>query len=316
VPTSLSERLVNRLAFVGHGSRRPSRRTFLTTATLAGTALAVNPWDYLTKPQDAYGSVCGPGATCSAGWSAMCCSINNGRNTCPPNTYAGGWWKADRSSFCGGAARYYIDCNANPGKHFTCRCNKSNCDHRYVACNVFRYGQCNTQVKGTTAVVCRQISCTPPWKLYPGKCGKSSATDNNTKLHGAPCLTKSNTFPRTVTFAPSRHTLYYGDELRPGQRLTSPDRHTQLTMQTDGNLVLRNGRGVIWQTHTTGSARGGRMFIGKYGRLYVVGRGGKVKWQTKITRAPQRASVTITNDGRLVTRLGSRTTWQTNTHTP
>lgn len=312
--TSLSERLVNRIA--GLGGRRTSRRTFLTTATLAGTALAVNPWDYLTKPQDAYASVCGPGATCDAGWSVMCCSINSGRNTCPPNTFAGGWWKADRSSWCGGAARYYIDCNALPGKHFTCRCNKSNCDHRYVACNRFRYGQCNTKVKGVTPVVCRQISCTPPWELYPGKCGKSSATDNNTRLHSAPCLTKSNTYPRVVTYADGRHVLRPGQRLRAGDRLVAPDRHTKLTMQDDGNLVLRNGRGIIWQSNTDGKARGGYAIIGKRGRVYVMDRRGRTTWQTRTKYLRGEATLTITNSGQLTARVGTTVAWRTNTKTP
>ena len=124
----------------------------------------------------------------------FCCTINGGRNACPPGTFAGGWWKADRSSYCGGAARYYIDCNAKPGTHFHCHCNKTTCDHRRVACNVFRYGQCNTQIHGVTAVVCRQISCRPPWQLYPDHCGRSSATDNNTARHSAPCLHRDLVF--------------------------------------------------------------------------------------------------------------------------
>ena len=120
---SLFESLVNRLAVLG-APAQPSRRGFLAAATITGTALAVDPWGFLTKPQDAYSAVCGPGAECNEGWSAMCCSINNGHNTCPPNTFAGGWWKADRSSYCGGHARYYIDCNALPGHNFRCHCNK------------------------------------------------------------------------------------------------------------------------------------------------------------------------------------------------
>lgn len=311
---SLSERLVNRLA--GLGSKRASRRGFLTAATLTGTALAVNPWDYITKPQDAYASVCGPGATCGAGWSAMCCSINSGKNTCPPNTYAGGWWKADRSSFCGGSARYYIDCNAKPGHHFTCRCNKSNCDHRYVACNIFRYGQCNTQVKGVTAVVCRQISCRPPWELYPGKCGRSSATDNNTRAHNAPCLTKANTYPRLVTFPKAAHTeMFSGHSLSSGGRLTSHDRHTELTMQTNGNLVLRNQRGVIWQTRT--NSPGSRLYLSSVsGRLYVIDKSGHVRWQTVTAKRSRRTVLKLFNAGYLAVYRGDKVIWRTHTHTP
>ena len=33
-------------------------------------------------------------------------------NACPPGTFAGGWWRADFSSFCNGT-RYYIDCMQN-----------------------------------------------------------------------------------------------------------------------------------------------------------------------------------------------------------
>jgi len=186
---SILESLVNRLA--GLGAPQPSRRGFLAAATVTGTALAADPWGYLTRPKDAYAATCGPDAACSDGYSVFCCTINHGSNTCPPGSYPGGWWKADRSSYCGGAARYYIDCNAKPGTHFHCHCNQTSCDHRRVACNVFRYGQCNTQIEGVTAVVCRQVSCRPPWQLYPDHCGRSSATDNNTAQHTAPCLARA-----------------------------------------------------------------------------------------------------------------------------
>ncbi|SHG17756.1 Tat (twin-arginine translocation) pathway signal sequence [Jatrophihabitans endophyticus] len=312
--TPLSERIVNRLAQLGN--RRPSRRSFLTTATLAGTALAVNPWDYLTKPQNAYASVCGPGATCDAGWSAMCCSINKGHNTCPPNTFAGGWWKADRSSFCGGAARYYIDCNAKPGHHFHCRCNKSNCDHRYVACNVFRYGQCNTQVKGTTAVVCRQISCRPPWELYPGKCGKSSATDNNTRAHNAPCLTKANTYPRLVTFKEGRAVLHEGQYRKTGQRLVAPNRHTKAYLQSDGDFVIANQDGIVWSTRTSPEARGGRLVMGKDGRLAVVDKSGTVRWRSSNPATTTTSYLRLRNNGQLAIYRGDKVVWHTKTHTP
>jgi hypothetical protein len=310
---SLAERLVTRLATVGR--KRASRRGFLAAATLTGTALAVDPWGYVTRPQSAYASVCGPGASCGAGWSAMCCSINGGRNTCPPNTYAGGWWKADRSSFCGGAARYYIDCNAKPGHHFTCHCNQTNCDHRYVACNVFRYGQCNTQIHGVTAVVCRQISCRPPWEIYPGKCGHTSATDNNTALHSAPCLTKSNTYPRLVTFAAAPSTLDAMHWLRPGQRLVSPNRHTEVKFGVDGNLVVRNQHGVVWSTHTANLARGGRVFLRANARLVVLDASDRVRWETRsITNGTPKAQLRVLDDGRMVIYAGSTLKWQTPTH--
>ncbi|HEY0167324.1 MAG TPA: twin-arginine translocation signal domain-containing protein [Jatrophihabitans sp.] len=187
---SLAERIVNRVA---ERSQRPrtSRRGFLGGAAVVGAALAVNPWTYLTRPASAYDAVCGSHNTCADGYTVFCCTINGGNNACPPNSFIGGWWKADSSSFCGGNARYYIDCNAYRDGAYTCRCNQTTCDQRLVACNQFRYGQCNTQIpwSETGPVLCRLVSCTPPWVQYGSTCGTSSATDNNTASHAAPCLT-------------------------------------------------------------------------------------------------------------------------------
>ena len=58
-----------------------NRRRFLARTAVVGSALAVNPLSYLLKPGTAYGAVCG---TCCDGWTAFCCTINSGRNTCPP----------------------------------------------------------------------------------------------------------------------------------------------------------------------------------------------------------------------------------------
>jgi hypothetical protein len=305
---SVAERLVTKLATIGTG--HTSRRRFLTTATLAGTAIAVDPIGFLTRPQSAYATVCGPGATCGAGWSAMCCSINGGRNTCPPNTFRGGWWKADRSAYCGGHARYYIDCNALPGSHFHCHCNQTNCDHRYVACNVFRYGQCNTQIPETTAVVCRQISCIPPWELYPHACSSTSMTDNATALHTAPCL-------RRKTFADAPHRLAAGDRLRSGHRLVAPDQHTELQMRTDGNLVLRNQSGIVWSTGTANVAPGGHALMGRDGRLKVVDTHGRVRFTTHNATRGRTPHLQVRDNGQLAIYRGrTNIVWHTQTHTP
>jgi len=188
--TGLAERLVTRVA-ERTGRRRTSRRSFLGGAALVGAALAVDPFGYLTRPASAYDAVCGADNTCAAGYTVFCCTINGGNNSCPPDSFIGGWWKADNSSFCGGNARYYIDCNAYRDGRYTCHCNTTTCDQRRVACNQFRYGQCNTQIpwSSTGPVLCRVISCTPPWVQYGGVCSSASATDNNTATHSAPCLT-------------------------------------------------------------------------------------------------------------------------------
>lgn len=186
--TGLAERLVNGLA--GRMRERSSRRGFLGGAAVVGAALAVDPWSYLTRPASAYSSLCGTYTECSDGYTVFCCTINGGRNSCPSGSFIGGWWKADNSSFCGGAARYYIDCNSYRGSGPACRCNTTSCDHRRVNCNQFRYGQCHLEIpwSRTGPVLCRVVSCTPPWQRWAGICTSSSATDNNTARQTAPCL--------------------------------------------------------------------------------------------------------------------------------
>ena len=97
--------------------RRVSRRSALSRAALAGSAFAVAPLRYLLRPGTAWAVIspgsCPGSSLCNDGYTAFCCSVNNGSNYCPPNTVMGGWWKADNSSFCGGGPRYYMDCNAS-----------------------------------------------------------------------------------------------------------------------------------------------------------------------------------------------------------
>lgn len=182
-------------------SRRQTRRSFLQRVAVVGSAVSVSGLDYVLRPGTAYASVCGSGASCASGWTALCCTINHGVNQCPPGSFAAGWWKADGARLCGGKARYYIDCQARctkchcrHGSHFCGRecwnckphCAHGTCDERHVCRNVFRYGQCHQEIGCSGSVVCRAISCTPPW-LWES-CTRSSATDDFTRSHSAPCL--------------------------------------------------------------------------------------------------------------------------------
>jgi hypothetical protein len=196
---TIAERVV---AVVGKGlASRTSRRGFLFRSTLVGSALALNPWRFVLRPGTAYAAVCGPDATCASGWTVFCCSINAGRNSCPPGSIPAGWWKTDRSGFCDGGARYIIDCNATCGTcgcggggicapgcyNCGCHCGSGSCDERLVCCNQFRYGQCHQELACVGPVVCRVASCRPPWEIDP-TCTTASATANETALHTAPCL--------------------------------------------------------------------------------------------------------------------------------
>lgn len=188
-------------------SRAPdsSRRDFLTKFTLAATALLVAPLDFILRPMTAYAAVCGPQAGCNDGYTAFCCSIHRGINTCPPGHFVGGWWKAASSSYClvdgQPAARYYIDChpqcNCGTGcgnfcssSCWPCSCHcpdTGTCDQRHACCARFRYGQCNTQIDCSGPVTCRVVTCIPPYQLFDA-CGTTTLFDNSTANQTAPCL--------------------------------------------------------------------------------------------------------------------------------
>ena len=182
---TFSERLVERVAAKLERTRT-DRRSVLVKSAVVGSALAVAPLDFLLRPGTAYASVCGDGATCAGGWTAFCCTVH-GANTCPPGSFAAGWWKIDASPFCGGSARYIVDCNATCPTQCTCRCASGTCDERRICCNQFRYGQCNIQIACAGPVVCRIALCTPPW-IWSSACTTTSRTDNRTVTHNAPCL--------------------------------------------------------------------------------------------------------------------------------
>lgn len=182
--------------------RPVSRRDVLVGAAVAGSALATNPRTYALRPVAAYDTICGPGNTPSGGWSIFCATVNKGANTCPPGSFAAGWWKAAGSSWCGGGYRYIVDCNATCSKctsgcsdHicdsrcWSCSCSHGStatCDQRLNCCNAFRYGQCNTQVSCSGGVHCRLVSCVPPYQWE--RCTTTSFSDDRTAEHSSPYL--------------------------------------------------------------------------------------------------------------------------------
>jgi hypothetical protein len=189
------DRLLERT--VGVLERRMPRRRFLERAAVAGSAMAVAPFRYLTRPMSAKSIItcadCSSGSRCCDGWTVFCCIINGGNNTCPAETYMGGWWKCTNYTGTGlcstEGVRYYVDCNRTPG--FTCsegcHCAKNNCGLRHTCCNLFRYGQCNVEILGVTEVVCRVVTCENPSTLFVN-CNSTLFIDNATCSHEADCL--------------------------------------------------------------------------------------------------------------------------------
>jgi len=200
---SRSVRLVDRIGAALGAGPSVSRRGFLAQTAVVGSALALDPRGYLLRPVAAYSSVCGPDSTAADGYTVFCCTVNNGVNACPPNTFTAGWWKAADSSWCCGGYRYIVDCNATctkctsgcTGDHicdrgcWNCSCGSGStatCDQRRVCCNAFRYGQCNSQVSCSGGVACRVVSCVAPY--HWDNCSTTSLSDDATAEHNAPCL--------------------------------------------------------------------------------------------------------------------------------
>ena len=199
---------------------RVGRRSFLTRSAMVGTALAATPTNYVLRPGSAYaavcncsGSTCDCGAQCCDGYTEFCCTLS-GQNRCPPGSLTGGWWKVDASSFCGGGARYYVDCNAPCGpcgcgasgicggscSGTPCGCAGGSCNNRKMGCTGFRYGQCNQHVPCLGPIVCRVVTCVPPWQM-DGACGTAIRVDNATRNHNRPCLS-GNPFGRIDSVTP------------------------------------------------------------------------------------------------------------------
>jgi hypothetical protein len=244
-PATMAERVVAATSSVLSG--RESRRRFLTKAAVVGSALAVNPFDFILKPGTAYGALCG---TCGDGWTAFCCTINGGRNTCPPGSFVAGWWKADNAAYCCGAARYILDCNATCPTQCSCRCSGASCDGRRTCCNQFRYGQCHQEISCYGPVVCRVATCTPAWR-YDSSCTTTSATDNRTVSHGAPCLPGCNPPPPPSAIASKYQSLggpngflgpvYLSERAAPGGR-------GRYEIYTAGRIYWTSATGA-WEVH-------------------------------------------------------------------
>jgi hypothetical protein len=177
--------------------RRLSRRRVLSRAALAGSAFAVAPARYLIRPGTAWAVIrpkdCKNGL-CADGYTAFCCEIEHGRNSCPAGTYVAGWWKCTaytgRGLCVDEGVRYYLDCNRIPGQVFPggCQCARGDCSHRRVDCNHFRYGQCNPQIPGRTEVVCRLVICRHPASVPGLNCNATQKVDNRTCKHESDCL--------------------------------------------------------------------------------------------------------------------------------
>ncbi|HWJ98459.1 MAG TPA: twin-arginine translocation signal domain-containing protein [Acidimicrobiales bacterium] len=286
---TFSQRLVQRAA--GLFNRGTTRRSFLTRTAVLGSALAVGPIDFILKPGSAYAYTCG---TCSDGWTAFCCTINSGKNSCPPNSFVAGWWKADNAAYCCGAARYIIDCNATCPTQCACRCAGGSCDGRRTCCNQFRYGQCHTEIACYGPVVCRVATCTPPWRYDPS-CTTSSATDNKTVNHGAPCL--------TTDCGGSAIDKKYDALGGAGGFLRAPTAAERANSDKRGRMRTYQGGNIYW-TSTTGAHEVHGDILKEFGKQATVN--GVLKYPTSdtLTSSDKKSRYNNFENGRIYYRGG------------
>ena len=104
-------------------------------------------------------------------------------------------------------------------------------------------------------------------------------------------------------------TLFPGQSLLPGQTLQSDNRLYTLTLQPDGNVVLRDSESKpLWRTNTGGGLIHPRDFIMQTdGDLVLYDTSGQQSWASK-TQGNPGAFLNMQNDGNLVVyRAGSAT---------
>ena len=181
---------------------RASRRGFLRRAAMVGTALVAAPATYILRPVTAEAAVtpdnCSSNSKCNDGWTEFCSNIH-GVNTCPPGALVGGWWRAEGNTYCNGNSRYYMDCHSaecscgcgasgtcsSGCTDFPCMCNHDNCSERKIGCTRFRYGQCNHQEPCIGPIICRVVTCVPPWE-WDSSCTRTDAVSQSTYNQGSP----------------------------------------------------------------------------------------------------------------------------------
>ncbi len=89
--------------------------------------------------------------------------------------------------------------------------------------------------------------------------------------------------------------------------VSSCDGRFQLTMQSDGNLVLYQGVNALWSSHTTGHRLGWSMFQDD-GNLAIYDATGMPYWSTRTAGHPN-ARLAVQNDGNLVIYQAATELW-------
>lgn len=193
-----------------------------------------------------------------------------GVNTCPPGTVVAGWWKAEYPGsgpdHCDGGSRYYMDCNsADCGDcgcggsgtcgsecvDCACACANDDCGNWKTCCTRFRYGQCNQDIDCVGPIVCRVVTCVPPWE-WDSTCTRTTATSQSTWYHDAACLHPSGPYP-------ARPAVVTGTAWKLRNSLSSGSPETTFDYGQAGDVVLMadwSGSGIQTPATVRGARRG------------------------------------------------------------
>jgi hypothetical protein len=135
-----------------------------------------------------------------------------------------------------------------------------NCNLWKECCTRFRYGQCNNQIECVGPIVCRVVTCVPPWE-WDSTCTRTDARSDVTRFHDSACLHPPlGPYPARPAVVRD-HSWLLRDTLSPG----APDRPV-FTLGADGDVSLMadwTGAGIA----TAGVVRGARTGIKGRGNL-------------------------------------------------
>lgn len=112
-------------------------------------------------------------------------------------------------------------------------------------------------------------------------------------------------------------TLYSGQALTPGQRLTSQDGRFNLILQTDGNLVMYDPHNrAIWASNSSGHPNTSEAIMQADGNLVLYENGSNAYWATQTAGDASQPSLVMQSDGNLVMYSTGASYWSSKTEVP
>ena len=112
-------------------------------------------------------------------------------------------------------------------------------------------------------------------------------------------------------------TLYEGEALTPGQRLTSLDGRFNLILQTDGNLVMYDPHNrAIWSSNSNGHPNVSEAIMQPDGNLVIYENGSNPYWATQTSGDASQPSLVMQSDGNLVMYSTGTSYWSSKTEVP